>query len=293
MYSLKDLERILHIKAQTLRNWEKRYNLICPSRTDQNCRCYTDEDLAHLHDITLLKNQGWKLCELAEKETNEIQSLAAEIRRSEEELANHIDGLLDALIHLDVDRMERQFNRLIREYTLDQLIRIVILPLLDQFNLLWLTGKVYLVHERVLGQLIKRKLYHACEELSKESHQQQHRVLLYSPDNDHKSYLLTIIQYLLLRSNHQVLSIGMQVTTDELLPVLSHHLADEVMVLLTHTFAYGDLDAWVNRLSESLKPYPLTVVLHPALRASLSPHPGVQIHQGMMPLMREHAASLA
>ncbi|MCB0600303.1 MAG: MerR family transcriptional regulator [Saprospiraceae bacterium] len=288
MYSLKDLERLLHIKAQTLRNWEKRYNLISPCRTDQNCRCYTEEDFALLSDITLLKSQGYKLCELAEKDNDAIQAIASQIRQSEQELSEHIDLLLDTLVQLNIERLEKLFDRLLQQYTLDQMIHVVILPLLDQFNLLWLTGRVYTIHERILGQLLKRKLYHACEELTSKASPNSPRILLYSPDNDHKSYLLTIIQYLLLRSsNYQVLPVGMQVTTDELMPVLNHQQADAVMVLLTDSFAYGELDAWIDKLQVSLRPYPLYVVLFPALRTSLKSHPGVKVLQGMDPLVFE------
>lgn len=286
MYSLKDLERILHIKAQTLRNWEKRYNLVSPCRTDQNCRCYTEDDLALLNDITLLKSQGYKLCELAEHNSDDIRNLAGEIRKSEQELSGQIEVILDELIHLNTVRLEKLVDRIIHQYSLYQLIRVVILPLLDQFNLLWLTGKVYIIHERVLGQLLKRKLYHACEEMTATHFDtSNHRILLYSPDNDHKSYLLTILQYLLLRGGYQVLPIGMQVTTEELKPILSHHLADEVMVLLTDTFAYGDLDTWIGQLESRFHPYPLSVVLYPTLRTALKPHPNVQILQGIEPLL--------
>ncbi|HRV83481.1 MAG TPA: MerR family transcriptional regulator [Saprospiraceae bacterium] len=286
MYSLKDLERLLHIKAQTLRNWEKRYNLISPCRTDQNCRCYTEEDFALLSDITLLKSQGYKLCELAEKDNHSIQSIASQIRKSEQELSEHIDLIMDTLIQLNIERLEKLFDRLLHQYSLDQMIQVVILPLLDQFNLLWLTGRVYTIHERILGQLLKRKLYHACEELTTKVNPNSSRILLYSPDSDHKSYLLTIIQYLLLRSNnYQVLPVGMQVTTDELMPVLSNQQVDAVMVLLTDSFAYGELDAWIDKLKHSLQPFPLYVVLFPALRSSLKSHSGVTVFQGMDPLI--------
>ena len=74
------------------------------------------------------------------------------------------------------------------------MIQVVILPLLDQFNLCGLPEEFIPFTNGILGQLLKRKLYHACEELTATVNPNSSRILLYSPDSDHKSYLLTIIQ---------------------------------------------------------------------------------------------------
>ncbi|MFN9865126.1 MAG: MerR family DNA-binding transcriptional regulator, partial [Bacteroidota bacterium] len=40
-YSIKELEKLSGIKAHTIRIWEKRHNLIEPSRTATNIRYYS------------------------------------------------------------------------------------------------------------------------------------------------------------------------------------------------------------------------------------------------------------
>jgi len=60
-YSIKDLEKLTGIKAHTIRIWEKRYNIVCPLRTDTNIRFYTDGDLKRLLNVSILNRNGFKI----------------------------------------------------------------------------------------------------------------------------------------------------------------------------------------------------------------------------------------
>ena len=53
-YSINDLEKLSGIKAQTIRVWERRYNIIKPSRTDTNRRRYDDIQLRKIINISIL-----------------------------------------------------------------------------------------------------------------------------------------------------------------------------------------------------------------------------------------------
>jgi DNA-binding transcriptional MerR regulator len=64
-YSIKDLEKVTGIKAHTIRIWEKRYEIVEPSRSDTNIRSYSDDDLRKLLNISLLNRNGIKISRLA------------------------------------------------------------------------------------------------------------------------------------------------------------------------------------------------------------------------------------
>ncbi|MGK0233048.1 MAG: DNA-binding transcriptional MerR regulator, partial [Salibacteraceae bacterium] len=53
-FSIKDLENLSGVKAHTIRIWEKRYNLLEPSRSDTNIRNYDLENLKKLLNVTFL-----------------------------------------------------------------------------------------------------------------------------------------------------------------------------------------------------------------------------------------------
>ena len=61
-YSIADLENLTGIKAHTIRIWEKRYNVIEPSRTATNIRFYSNDDMRKLINISALMNaEKWKI----------------------------------------------------------------------------------------------------------------------------------------------------------------------------------------------------------------------------------------
>ena len=72
-YSIKDLENLSGIKAHTLRIWEQRYNLLHPERTDSNIRKYSDHELRHIMNVSLLNKNGYKSCLVLERNIPEIK----------------------------------------------------------------------------------------------------------------------------------------------------------------------------------------------------------------------------
>ena len=94
MYSLKDLERLLHIKAQTLRNWEKALQPYQSMSYRPKIAAVILKKICSAGVTSLLKSQGYKLCELAEKTIIPFNPLF-QIRKSEQELSEHIDLIMD------------------------------------------------------------------------------------------------------------------------------------------------------------------------------------------------------
>ena len=75
-YSIRDLEQLSGIKAHTLRIWEQRYNIIAPKRTDTNIRLYDDQDLKLVLNISLLKEHGYKISDIAKMTPEAMNSEA-------------------------------------------------------------------------------------------------------------------------------------------------------------------------------------------------------------------------
>ena len=115
-YSIKDLEKITGIKAHTIRIWEKRYDIVKPSRTSTNIRYYSDEDLRHLMNVAILNKYGYKI--------SNIQGMSAvEVAKSVSELTNqNIDNehLLDNLVMAMMEMDEQRFNKIISTSIIQQ-----------------------------------------------------------------------------------------------------------------------------------------------------------------------------
>ncbi|NDC42760.1 MAG: MerR family transcriptional regulator, partial [Chitinophagia bacterium] len=84
-YLIADLERLTGVKAHTIRIWEKRYNIIEPSRTETNRRYYNGIQLIKLMNVATLLNNGYKISHVAGLTTDELNKLVDELHVHETE----------------------------------------------------------------------------------------------------------------------------------------------------------------------------------------------------------------
>ncbi|NND62192.1 MAG: MerR family transcriptional regulator, partial [Flavobacteriaceae bacterium] len=115
-FSIKDLEQLSGVKAHTIRIWEKRYDLLTPSRSETNIRSYSSACLQKLLNVTSLYNDGYKISKIAKFDEEEI----AELVREREISNNHtfaIDNLKMAMLAFDHDLFEKTFDQLLEQYT--------------------------------------------------------------------------------------------------------------------------------------------------------------------------------
>ena len=54
------------VKPITLRAWEKRYNLLCPQRTEKGHRFYSDDDILLVQRVLVLLSQGYSISKAAD-----------------------------------------------------------------------------------------------------------------------------------------------------------------------------------------------------------------------------------
>lgn len=65
LYKLSTLAKLTGLGVQAIRNWERRYNLLVPQRTEGGHRLYTERDLATLLRVRELLDQGQSIGEIA------------------------------------------------------------------------------------------------------------------------------------------------------------------------------------------------------------------------------------
>ena len=62
-YRIKTAVRLTGIPRNTLLAWERRYEVVCPSRAENGYRLYSDGDIARLNAVRQLMDQGYKVGE--------------------------------------------------------------------------------------------------------------------------------------------------------------------------------------------------------------------------------------
>ena len=64
-FTIQDLEILTGIKAHTIRIWEKRYELLNPTRLNRNVRTYAITDLQKILNVSLLYKSGYKISKIS------------------------------------------------------------------------------------------------------------------------------------------------------------------------------------------------------------------------------------
>ncbi len=156
-FSIKDLENLSGVKAHTIRIWEKRYDLLCPQRTETNIRTYNLDSLKKLLNVTFLYNDGHKISKIAGLSENEIENLVeGKAVASKQEYA--IKVLKTAMFDFDEHLFLKIYQDYLSEKTFNEIFFEVFIPLLTDIGMLWQTGTIEPSHESFISELIRRKV---------------------------------------------------------------------------------------------------------------------------------------
>lgn len=168
MYSIQDLENLSGIKAHTIRIWEKRYQLLNPSRTDTNIRIYGDEDLKKLLNVSTLLAKGGKISKISKLEVIEIANqveLLSSPTSSDNNIELFINNLISSGLVFDVAKFESTFSSAIIRLGLKEMYFQVLLPTLMKIGLLWGKSEIIPAQEHLISNLIKQKLFASIDGL--------------------------------------------------------------------------------------------------------------------------------
>ena len=80
VYRIGAVSRLTSIPADTLRIWERRYNLVDPQRTEKGGRLYSQADVNRLTMIKALVDQGHAISTVANLDTRELNDRLSRAR---------------------------------------------------------------------------------------------------------------------------------------------------------------------------------------------------------------------
>ncbi|WP_010232261.1 MerR family transcriptional regulator [Gillisia marina] len=184
-FSIKDLEHLSGIKAHTIRIWEKRYNILTPTRTDTNIRTYDLENLQKILNITFLNGHGYKISRIAKLNDSEIGKMVKEVAATASEENRAINSFKIAMVNFDSNLFHKTYTNLLDSKSFREIFLEIFIPLLNEIGLLWQTDTINPVHEHFLVGLIKQKLYLNIAKLdSSEEYDGEELFVLFLPENE-------------------------------------------------------------------------------------------------------------
>ena len=207
-FSIKDLENLSHVKAHTIRIWEKRYGLLEPARTETNIRTYDLESLKKLLNVSLLYNDGYKISKIAKLSDDEIHAIIKEkggLQR--EDLALH--GFKKAMFEFDISVFNKTYADLMADQSFSEVFKSVFVPLLGEIGQLWQTNTIDPAHESFISELVKQKIMLNIDEAQHDFEAKSNVLFsLFLPNNEIHEIGLLYAHYELIKAGFNTIYLG-------------------------------------------------------------------------------------
>jgi len=157
-FTIQDFEILTGIKAHTIRIWEKRYNLLSPSRLNRNVRVYSLSDLQKILNISLLYKNNYKISKIAKLSVDLLSKEAKTVALSDFSNNYEINSLLLCMYTFDENLFQNTYLKLLEKHSFIEIFSDTYIPLLNHLGLLWQTDSIKPAHEHFISNLIYQKI---------------------------------------------------------------------------------------------------------------------------------------
>jgi len=278
-YSIADLENLTGIKAHTIRIWEKRYNVIEPSRTATNIRYYSNDDMRKLVNIASLLNAGMKISKISKlsaDEFNEEINKRLSAGKDEDVIAeSYISQLINAGLGFNESSFDKLFSSSILRYGFKDAYIKILLPVLNRIGLLWSTESLNAAQEHFISNLVKQKLYSAIDALPS-ADSSKPPVVLFLPDFEDHEIGLLMANFMLRQSGRNVIYLGQKVPLINIKDTVVECQPSQLLFFLLQTHPNDFLQNYIDQLSSEFKSLSIFLTGNHQLIESLSLPENVQ-----------------
>jgi DNA-binding transcriptional MerR regulator len=156
-----ELSRRLGVSDHVLRAWERRYGLLRPMRSPGGFRLYSEDDERRVRRMQVHLSRGLSAAEAARATIGEDQASAARQDQAVERLGGPIDrpgALARALEEMDEHAAQAVLDRLLAEFTVETVLRDVVLPYLHAVGERWQSGEATVAQEHFASNLLRGRL---------------------------------------------------------------------------------------------------------------------------------------
>ncbi|MCK0131270.1 MerR family transcriptional regulator [Flavobacteriaceae bacterium F08102] len=245
-FSIKDLENLSGIKAHTIRIWEKRYQLLSPSRTNTNIRYYNLTNLQLLLNVTFLYNNGYKISKISELPPEEIKHKCREIISAQAKKNLFINDVKLAMLNFDQMAFEDAYQKLINTVEFREVFVAYFIPFLEEIGLLWHTDTITPAHEHFITALIKQKIMVQTErvQMLPPIHTND-QFVLFLPDHEIHELGLLYANYEIIKNGYPTIYLGQSIPINSLKLFLNN---DKKIIFVT----YSTVEPMIDKIPEYL-----------------------------------------
>lgn len=256
-YSIKDLEHLSGIKAHTLRIWEQRYNLINPKRTDTNIRYYDQDDLKLVLNVSLLKDNNYKISKIANMSREEMSEAVLMVTDKTTSHADQIYALTLSMIDLDEQRFEKIISSNTLKHGFERTMLNIIYPFLSKIGIMWMTDSINPAQEHFISHLIRQKLIVAIDGQYPSVEANAKKYMMFLPENELHELSLLFANFLVRARNCKSIYLGQNMPFHDLTVAYDLYKPDYLLTIVTSRDAKISPTDYLNNLSDKFPDTPI------------------------------------
>jgi methanogenic corrinoid protein MtbC1 len=250
-----DLARRVGVRVDTLRAWERRYGLLRPSRSAGGFRLYSSDDEAIVRSMLAEIERGYppsqaaKLA-LARSRTRDgaagsDQLVHADVGAAADpgRLESLRIQLSEALRRYDGGRAQELFDAVLAEFTLNSVLRDVVLRCLSDIGDAWARGDMTVAEEHFASQLLRERLLALARDWDRG---RGPRAVLACPSGERHDIGLICFGIVLSRNGWRITFLGPDTPMDALTGAVSALQPDLIVLAAT-------LEEWFISMTSPLR----------------------------------------
>ncbi len=159
-FTIKAVAQATGLSVETLRAWERRYEVVAPSRDSSGRRTYSAADVARLRLLRTATELGHTISRLAPLSMDELAKLVADsggqARPGPVRGQSFVERAIDATEHSDPSGVEEVLTSAIALLPPNEVVHTVIVPLVREVGERWHRGEVSIAQEHMVTDIVRR-----------------------------------------------------------------------------------------------------------------------------------------
>lgn len=252
-YTLNDLESLTGIKTDTIRIWERRYDILRPHRTPANRRWYTDEDLVRLINISLLYRNGIKISQIASMPDAMVIERVSSLSEGEKRSDDLVARMVVSMNLLDEAAINEMIMRSVIARGFEKTFTDVVFPFLHKVGVMWHTRSVNVGTEHFISGIFRQRLIAAIDSLPPVKIPGSKKFLLFLPEGELHELGLLFYTYLVMKQGHRALYLGQSTPIDAVVSIAEKWKPDVIITGLLSGLPMTKPAAYLKQLATALK----------------------------------------
>ena len=161
--------KLTGLSKDVIRVWERRFELLKPTRGANRYRNYSDEDVALLRYLKEQLDAGGSIGELSKLGREELlgraRASAPQVSFVGQTFSRLLRELLSTLDPFDRVTFEKRLNGAVAVVPFEEALHGILLPLQEQVGQLWHEGQVNVAIEHYVTKQIQQKIFSAMNQL--------------------------------------------------------------------------------------------------------------------------------